>query len=495
MFKLEQLLRADLLAGVLGPQYEHFAQPVQDALSVFVSGLSQKHQQEVLARQATLPPSVSISQRLFALARCCPVLHKLGQIVARDRRLSQSLRRELQRLESLPSATPRAVIRRELAAQLGPLDTLGVELEAPTLAEASVAVVVPFTVRRGMQDLPQRGVFKILKPGIEERLAEELDLLERVGQRLDERCHDLHVPQLDYERAFRQVRERLQNEVRLDHERLHLEEARELYAGDRRVLIPRLFPFCGPRVTAMERVFGTHVGEAPSAAAAGRRLARLIAEALLAQPVFSRQARAMFHCDPHVGNLMVTDNERLAILDWSLVGHLGEADRSAISRLMAAALTFDADRILELVLGLARHVPAELNELRSVVAASLHELRRGRAAGLCWLVELLDRVTQQAGLRFPADLMMFRKTLYTLRGVAAEIGGDDAMLDAVMARQFAVSFVSEWPARWFSAPASRDFATRLSNVDIGSTLAAMPLAAVRLWKGYWTDLATGPSSC
>ena len=35
---------------------------------------------------------------------------------------------------------------------------------------------------------------------------------------------------------------------------------------------------------------------------------------------------AMFHGDPHAGNLFLTDDNRLAILDWSLVGSLGSAN-------------------------------------------------------------------------------------------------------------------------------------------------------------------------
>ena len=60
-----------------------------------------------------------------------------------------------------------------------------------------------------------------------------------------------------------------------------------------------------------------------------RRLARLIAKALIAKPVFSKSDQPLFHGDPHAGNLFLTDDGCLGILDWSLAGTLGvrRADR------------------------------------------------------------------------------------------------------------------------------------------------------------------------
>ena len=77
-----------------------------------------------------------------------------------------------------------------VARELGPLERLGIRLVPPAIAEASVAVVIPFDARpqEDGHNCKRRGVFKVLKPGIEERLDLELDLLGRVGSHLDERC-------------------------------------------------------------------------------------------------------------------------------------------------------------------------------------------------------------------------------------------------------------------------------------------------------------------
>ena len=91
-----------------------------------------------------------------------------------------------------------------------------------------MAVVIPFRIQGASQDgHPDRGVFKVLKPGIEDRLARELGLLQDVGGFLDERCAAFGIPPLDYREVFDQVREKLGTEV-------NLEESSAIFARPRR---------------------------------------------------------------------------------------------------------------------------------------------------------------------------------------------------------------------------------------------------------------------
>ena len=75
--------------------------PIREGLIVFLERLPTAAQEEILAQQAALPWSASISERLSLLARGCPVLHKLGQVFARDQCLAPELRHHLRGLESL----------------------------------------------------------------------------------------------------------------------------------------------------------------------------------------------------------------------------------------------------------------------------------------------------------------------------------------------------------------------------------------------------------
>jgi ubiquinone biosynthesis protein len=390
-------------------------------------------------------------------------------------------------LESLPPSVPLATINEILARELGMLELRGITLSPPAIAEASVAVVIPF--QDAKRELPHGGVFKILKPGIEERLELELELLSRVGAHMDERCWELSIPQLDYRDTFEQVREKLYCEVQLEREQQHLVEAKALFADNERVLVPALVEHSTPRVTAMERVTGEKITEHRLDSAADRsQLASLVTQALVAEPLFSRASRAMFHCDPHAGNLFYTDDGRLAILDWSLVGHLGEAERIAMGQLALSAITLDADRIVGILAGLSERRKANLAALGRVTDDWLRKIRRGQTPGLNWIVGLLDEASRLAGLRVGTDMMLLRKSLLTLEGVIGELGADDFRMEDALFREFVRHFGCEWPDRWLSWPTSRAFATRLSNLDLTETMLGLPLAAARYWQAEWLDL-------
>ena len=475
------LIGETAIASVLPTEYARFAIPVRDALGVFLAGLPESRQQQVLADQASLPAGSSVAERLARLAASCPVLHKLGQVLARDQHIAVELREQLQQLESLPPSIDELAVRQIVEAELGAPEVSGIQLEFPALAEASVAVVVAY--RQG----ETRGVLKILKPGIEQRLDEELALAEHVGKHLDQRCEELGIPHLDYQETFELVRDKLKCEVRLDIEQANLARAADFYRSEPRVKIPGLLPHCTRRITAMERVDGVKVTDKRKFNdRQSRQLAGLVAEALVAQPVFATDASALFHCDPHAGNLYVTTDHRLAILDWSLTGTLTESERVAVVQIMLGAVTLRADAIVDVLNSLGER-PAKQAELQGVVQKWLRRLRRGQLPGFDWLVGMLDDAVQKASVRMGTDLMLFRKSLHSIEGVVRDLGANGNQMDCILLTQFMKHLVAEWPLRWFVAPWGRAFATRLSNFDVARWMLEIPPTIFRFWMGNFKD--------
>ncbi len=484
------LLDETALAALLPEAYARFARPVREGLVLFLSELPEKAQFAIVSKQTSLPLTASISERLALLARSCPVLHKLAQVLARDQRLAPELREHLRELESLPPTVPENLIHNELVKELGPLERLGIQLSPPALAEASVAVVIPFVALEPKdRNSASGGVFKLLKPGIEDRLELELELLSQVGAHFDRKLIELDIPAMDYEELFEQIREKLRHEVCLDQEQCNLLQAADVFADQPLVHIPALLPHCTPRVTAMERIEGVKVTDRRFAdPLESRQLAELIVHALVAGPIFSRGDHAMFHADPHAGNLMATHDKRLAILDWSLVGFLGEPERLAIVQMVQSAITLDARRIAEILESLNTSTRVDSSALYAIVQASLKQIRQGRLPGLAWLVDLLDDAVHVAGLRVASDLMLMRKSLHTLEGVVAEIGDGAVELDDVLMNDFLRNFARELPRRYVAEPSSRDFATRISNLDLMHLWLSGPTTVARYWLGSTLDL-------
>jgi ubiquinone biosynthesis protein len=441
---------------------------VADGLTFFLQHLSPPRRDEVFRAQVELPADVDLPRRLVVFLHACPALHKIGQVVARHRELDLELRRHLQELESLEPDTPYDQLHPIIARELAPAaQKYRIRVAEHHLAEGSVAVVVPLTWSEpddGAAAPRRHGVAKLLKPGVKERLGEDLDILARLAGYLEERWAAYGLPPLAYRDILTEVAALLTNEVELQHEQIHLRQARNQLAGQSDVLVPQLLPFCTGAMTAMERVCGRKVTD-PRTAGSWRRpaLFRAAVRALLTSVLFSRDKSVLFHGDPHAGNLLATIDGRLAILDWSLAGQLTADDRAQMSQILLGGLARDAGRVVGAISGLARGGAGQ-GLISSHVAAALAERRWDKPAGPAWAIELLDTLVR-AGVRFPPRLLLFRKAFLTIQGVLADLYPSWS-LEAALMTEGMVQFAWDWPMRWLKTPDDRDYASHVSNADL-----------------------------
>jgi len=475
--------------------YADYRPLAADALAFFLRHLSPPRLTAILAEQHALPSDAGVAQRLTALLFHCPTLHKLGQVVARNRKLDRELRSRLQTLETMPGTTCGEAVKQVIRRELG--DTQGaLRLDSTALAEASVSVVVPFTSASAEVSGPVDGVLKVLKPRIEETLEEELTIWSKLGRFIDERCEHYKIPPLNYAESLATIRELLAREIRLDHEQRHLAEAAEFYRGAKGIRIPALFPFRTSRITAMERIYGRKVTDMQALSERQRRrLANSVIEALIAWPVWTPLETVMFHADPHAGNLFFTEDEQLAVLDWSLTGYLGKVERIHMVQLLLGALTLNPKRIAREIEALAQ-APVDVLALGAVVDKAVAKLYAGKFPGFRWSQSLLDEASLVAGVQFSSELLLYRKSLLTIEGVIKDISSESSIsrvFPAVAVRQF----VYELTARAFAPPTSRHFGTHVSNLDLFGLYWGGPTAAARFWAHQWqrkfTALLGGPT--
>ncbi len=477
------LAEALQIGQFLPEAYAAYRPLLLEGLWFFIERLAPRRRMRILTEQLQLPLATSPARRLVALLRQCPTLHKLGQVVARDRRLTLELRENLQGLESLAPATPveeiTALIQRELGV------VAGLDVAPVALAEGSVAVVVPFVWRDSGGSMPRDGVFKVLRPGIEKRLHDELAIWAALGPFLEARCEVHELPTLDYRHTLDSVRRLLANEIRLDREQAHLARAAAFYADTPAVLIPELLPFCTPRLTAMERVEGRKVTDPGPSFGARRPLAETLIEALIAKPFWGNpQSSAHFHADPHAGNLFLTHDGRLAILDWALVISLSKAQCVAVVQAVANALAQDEAGVCRAIASLGQ--PFDETALRDAVAVGLRQVRQGTFPGMDWLMGMLDRLGMTGAMRFSEELTLFRKALLTLKGVIGDVVGPSP-LDPVLIRTGFRQFIRDLAYRGVTPLDSRAFGSHWSTADGLRLWAGLPVTALRYGLGAWQD--------
>ncbi len=235
----------------------------------------------------------------------------------------------------------------------------------------------------------------------------------------------------------------------------------------------------------MERIEGGKITDVKMDRSSRIRLADLVFEALVARPFWSPGEECQFHADPHAGNLYSTPDERLAILDWTLVGRLDKEQRIDLVQLVLGGITLDEARVCRAVSRLGRTLPDEFR-LRDRVRAAIKEVRQGRLPGFDWSQRLLDGVAISTGMSFPENLMLFRKALLTLSGVVADITKAGS-LDRVMLNQGLRQFSSEWSSRMFADPTSRSYGTHVANVELMELAVSWPATLSAYWHGLWQD--------
>lgn len=430
--------------------YIKWRPPVRDSMMFVVARLSPARLAPKLLEQIELPPQTSPEERLLRLIAKVPGLQKLGQVIARNQHLRPALRRALAKLENGIRDVQPQDIRAMIEHDLGPrLETYAVKIAPTLLSEASVSAVLRFTWRNPATGQRERGVFKVLKPHIPGYFAEDMDYLQALAQYFGDRHHTYGFPAHLIPDTFQKVRRLLRHEVNFTREQKTLLEAWPLYRSLSGMRVPRLIQaLCTPRITALSEERGIKVTNAAARLPASRKakVAQQLIEALVAVPLFSAQQDAIFHGDPHAGNLLYDNRTgELTILDWALAVRLNREQRRHLALLFLMVSLRDPVSASNEVIALSQKSIGKASPqgqmIYQSVASFLDELPAARLPSGADAMRLLESIAIK-GIRFPAPLVMLSKVMFTLEGLLADVGGADTGMGFTIARHVAENWLA-----------------------------------------------------
>jgi ubiquinone biosynthesis protein len=435
-------------------QYLMWRPPVRDAMMFVVSRLSPERLAPKLLEQIELPEKTSAEIRLLRLIAKVPGLQKLGQVIGRNQHLRPALRNALTRLENGIRDVKAEEIGTIVQRDLGPrLKTFDVKVAPKILSEASVSAVVRFTWREPGNRRRQRGVFKVLKPHIPEYFTEDMDYLQGLAHYFAAQHQKYGFPPDLIPDTFRKVRRLLRHEVNFVREQKTLVEAWALYQNMKGVRVPRLIkPLCTPRITALTEEFGLKVTSATARLPAQRRtrVAERLIESLVAVPLLSAQDHAIFHGDPHAGNLLYNARkDELTIIDWALRERLTREQRRHLALLFLLVSLRDpvgaSREVIALSQGHIRPGSSKDRVIRGLVTSFLDEVPVKRLPSPVDAMRLLERMALK-DVKFPGALIMLSKVLFTLDGILHDIGGSDSGMGLTIARDVAKQWITNHKA-------------------------------------------------
>jgi ubiquinone biosynthesis protein len=431
---------------------------VEDALQFVFSRLSAHRLATKLVEQIQLPVETTPELRLLRLISKMPGLQKLGQVLARNRRLSPKLREALSELENGMADVAPGEMTAIIADQLGKrLETYAVEISPAIFKEGSASAILRFTWGSPGQERG-RGVFKVLKPYVLGYFAEDMTLLQQLGDFLTAKDRGYGFAVRDLKEMLVEVRLLLEHELDLPLEQRTLVEAHFIYRASIGIRVPGLIgPLCTAQITAMTEENGVKVTEAcPRSPIRRRQIAEQLIEALVAVPLFSRQDQAVFHADPHAGNLLYDEpNRELVVIDWALADRLSIESRRRLVMLALMMNLRNRTGVSEAIQALSDDDPGERLEREQLidrcVSRFFDTLPPDRSPGTMDAMRVLDEIALE-GVHFPTPLFLFRKILFTLDGVLQDVAGSDVRIDHVITREFLTRGIASFG--FFHAPLS-----------------------------------------
>ena len=431
--------------------YAHWRPLVREAMSFMLARLSTSRLAPKLVEQIELPADTQPEIRLLKLIARVPGLQKLGQVLARNKHLPAPLRNALSELENGISDVNPDDVRQIIVSELGlQLDSYGVQIRPGLFSEASVSAVVRFTWANPETNRRQRGVFKVLKPYIPACFSEDMELLARLAKHLGAKSRAYGFAPHVLPDTFNDVRRLLQHEVNFSREQDTLVNAERLYSSIPYVRVPHVIqPLCTPKITAITEERGNKITDAVRRAPLWEQaqVSSRLVDALIAVPLFAPSGDAMFHADPHAGNLLYDRSRReLIILDWALTERLTRVDRRNLAMLFLMMFLRDPVGVGEAVMRLSpkgRRDRSKRQHVRESVTEYLNRLSAKKIPTAVDAMNLLEEIAWK-GVRLPSSLIMFRKALFTLDGILHEIGAPDFSMESVMVRHILETWRGSW---------------------------------------------------
>ncbi len=477
------LLELIPIEQLVPPIYEKYRPMVADAANVILSRLNATRLRTKLIEQMMLPFESTLPERLMSLIAKMPTLQKLGQIIARNRNLDPKFRKLLQKLENgIKDANYESILAKVNQELKHQIKAYKIKIGGRFLAEASVCAVVPFTWHSPSDGMRRRGVFKVIKPFINGYWIEELKILEALANYLDQNRNRYGLPTIGFRQLLNEVRELLKKEVKLPIEQERLVQAQEFYAKDEDVRIPQLLPMKTSSVTGMEFLDGLKVTIAANRfPESRRRIAELVLDKLVISVLFNMHDEALFHADPHAGNLFYSkENDELVLFDWGLSCTLKRSNRCELVQLILGFILNDQKRTINATRNLTegKLTEGQVIIIERKVLGIFMSLPKFPLVRLEPLTRLLDELILE-GIRFPAELLMFRKSLFTLLGVLHDIDSE-FNIDWHLTRSLFGQVIREVPNRLTHSPWSYNYPTQITTWDLRNVILRLSQTAAQL---------------
>jgi ubiquinone biosynthesis protein len=341
-----------------------------------------------------------------------PTFVKLGQVLAgRPDLLPEAYVAGLTRLQDKVKPFSFGEVEEIVLAELGVrISKAYSSFDTAPLAAASLGQVHVAALRDG-----RVVAVKVQRPHIRQQIAEDFEVLGEIAEFLDKHTD------LGRRYRFRSVLDEFRATTLQELDYLH--EAQNMIAIGKNlaefplVRIPQpVMDYCTRSVLTMDFVKGTKI------TALGPLSNMDFDTAALLEQLFRGYLKqvlidGLFHADPHPGNVFVTDDKRIALLDLGMVGHIAPVMQEHLLKLLLAVSEGSGEEAAELAVRISEKLEDfDLPEFRRQISRliSQHRDQGLRDLNVGGSLMSVSRHARQNGLIVPSELTLLGKTLLQL---------------------------------------------------------------------------------
>ena len=419
-----------------------------------------------------LRPGERLARALQALG---PSFIKFGQMLStRSDLVGDTIADDLSslqdRLPPFSSAEAHAAIEAEFELSV---DELFETFEDKPIAAASIAQVHVATILQDAESATESGTdpaetttvaVKILRPGIEDAIARDLDLFRWIAD-LAERSQP-RLRRLKPIAAVETFADSLRWEMDLRMEGAAASELHGNFTEDPMYVVPEVhWERTGQRVLTTQWIDGIPIHDVDDLVAAGHDLEAVVTKA--SESFFLQVFRdGFFHADMHPGNAFVSADGALCVVDFGIMGRIDRPTRYFLADMLLGFITRDYARVADVHFQ-AGYIPA--NTDREVFQQAIRAIgepifdRPPNEISIARLLAQLFQVSERFNMEAQPQLLLLQKTMLIAEGVGRRLAPELNMW------QLALPLIEDWMRE------NRGPEARLAEITANTILAVQRL--------------------
>ncbi|PKM21448.1 MAG: ABC transporter [Gammaproteobacteria bacterium HGW-Gammaproteobacteria-14] len=348
-----------------------------------------------------------------ALEEMGPTFVKLGQILAtRVDLFPMDWITEFEKLQDTARPIPFETLLPRIEKSLGyPVDKAFSSIDPTPLGVASIGQVHRAVTRNGEQV-----VLKIQKPGIRSRIQSDLRLLDQIAKLAADNSVEIRrYRPVDLVREFDRS---LNRELDFSSESRNADRIRQNMKSIKWLVVPKVYwEYTSTSLSVQEFIDGI-----PS-----RQLDR-IEDAGLDRKLIARRGAMVawkmaledgfFHADPHPGNFLILSGNRIAMLDYGMVGKLTRARQEQMVQIMRSVVMQEPEGCAAVLASWSDGIPVKFEQMTADIEDIITRYYGIPLADLDAAALLLDitGLLRNHDLILPSDIALLIKAIITLEG-------------------------------------------------------------------------------